>query len=66
MRLGSGRPNFGLVRLIKAELVKQLPLTLLTPPHHRPPPPPSAPGNGIMLIGGLQLTFAALSATTRH
>jgi hypothetical protein len=30
-------------RLIKAELVKQLPLTLLTPPHHRPPRRQSRP-----------------------
>jgi hypothetical protein len=30
-------------RLIEAELVKQLPLTLVAPPHHRPSPSRIAP-----------------------
>src|SRR5215831_9705226 len=31
-------------RLVEAERVKELPLTLVAPPHHRPPPSRIAPG----------------------
>src|SRR5271155_5839226 len=44
--------------LVKAELVKQLCLALVTPTHHRPPPPQIAPGNGITPVVCLQPTSA--------